>query len=91
MRPCNLSFIFYYYFHSHSNFLVGMVIRCFLVFSYIWATFFFVSMVCLFISMSISQLHSLVKICVGGTIIDVGIYLVSLCCIEVNCALIIFL
>ena len=56
----------WYCFHNHINLVFGMVMRCRPLSSYIWATPNCVWIVLVFVSMSLSGLHSLVKICANG-------------------------
>ena len=52
-----------YYFQSHLNLSIGMVIRHFPVSLYMCATSFSICMVCISTFISLSGLHSLVEIC----------------------------
>ena len=68
---------------------IGMVIRCFLVSSYMCAISFCVCMVCVSTFISLLGLHSFIKMCASGMINGRGMYLVSLFCSGVKLALII--
>ena len=79
-----------YCFQSHLSLSIRMVIRYFLVSSYICATSFFVCMACVSTFISLSRLHSLVEICASGIVNCEGMYLVSLFCASEKLAFIMF-
>ena len=68
-----------------------MVIRCFLVSSYMCAISFCICMVHVSTFISFSGLHSFIEMCASGIINGKGIYLVSLFCSSVKLAFIMFL
>ena len=57
-----------YCFHSHLSLLVGMVVMCLHVYSYIWATSFCVWIVYVFTLMSFRGLHSFIEMYANGMI-----------------------
>ena len=80
-----------YFFQSHLSISIGMVIRCFLVTSYMCATSFCICCVCMSILISFLGLHSFVKICMGRMINGRGKYLVSVFFSSLKFAFIMFL
>ena len=70
----------WYCFHNHINLSFGMVMRCRPLSSYICATSNCVWIVSVFVSMSLSGLHSLMEICANGIIVAGVTYLESFCC-----------
>ena len=69
--------------HNHFILVVGMVVIYLLVSLYMWV-------LPLFVSMSLSGLHSIVDALMYGIFVGGEMYLVSLFCPGVNCVFIIF-
>ena len=80
ISPCGLFRDCVYCFQSHLSLSIGMVMRYFHVSLYMCVTSFSICMVCVSAFISLSGLHSLVKICASGIINCKGMYLVSLFC-----------
>ena len=80
-----------YYFQSHLSLSIGIVIRCFLVSSYMCATSFCICMVCVSTFISFLGLHSFIEICMSGMFNGGGMYLISLFCSSVKLAFVMFL
>ena len=68
-----------------------MVIRCFLVFSYMCLASFCICMVHVSTFISFSRLHSFIEMCTSGMINGRGMYLVSLFFFSVKLAFIMIL
>ena len=77
--------------HSHLSLVVGMVVRCLPVFSYICVNSFCMCMVFSLMAMSFSGLHSVIDMWMCGNIVDGGMNLGSLICVWVRCACTMFL
>ena len=90
ISPCDLFKDCLYYFQSHLSLHIGMVIRYFLVSSYMCATSFSVCMVFVSTFISLSGLHSLVEICASWIINCKGMYQVSLFCTSEKIVFIMF-
>ena len=71
--------------HSQFNLVVGMVIRCFPVFSYMWVCSLCICIVSLLVRMFFSGLHSFMNICVRVIVVAGGMNLVSMFCSGVKC------
>ena len=80
-----------YCFQSHLSLSIGMVIRCFLVSSYMCAVSFCICMVHVSIFISFLGLHSFIEMYTSGIISGGGMCLVSLFCSSVKLAFIMFL
>ena len=91
INPFGLFCDFVYYFQSHLSLSIGMVIRCFLVSSYMCAISFCICMVHVSTFISFSGLHSFIEISTNGMINGGGMSLVSLFCASVKLAFIMFL
>ena len=78
IRPFGLYNSFLYCFHNHSSLYLGMIIRCLHVSSYICAMSFCVWIVCVFVLISFSGLHSFIDMYICGITSGGGINLVSL-------------
>ena len=83
--PCVLYLALWYCFHSHFILVVGMVIRYFLVSSYMWVSSFCICMVFVVVTMSFSGLHSIGEIWVCNISVGCGMNLVSLFCVGLRC------
>jgi hypothetical protein len=79
--PCMLYLSLLYCCHNHFSLVVGMVMRCLLVSSYICASSFCVCIVFSVVAMSFSGLHSITDIWVCSIIIGGDINLGSLVCV----------
>jgi hypothetical protein len=73
-------FVSCYCFHSQCSLVVGMVLRCCPLSSYMWGTSKCVWIVLVLVSISFLGLHSLIDICAGGIFVAEVTYLVSRCC-----------
>ena len=71
--------------HNHFILVVGMVMRCLPVSSYICVSSFCVCIVFAEVTISFSGMHSVVEIWVCGIIVDGGMNLESLVCVGVIC------
>ena len=83
MSPFELFCDFVYCFQSHFSLSIGMVIRCFLVSSYMCEISFCICMVHVSTFIFFLVLHSFIEMCASGMINGEGIYLVSLFCSSV--------
>ena len=90
-RLCVLYLSLLYCCHNHLSLVVGMVMRCLPVFSYICVNLFCMCMVFSLVAMSFSGLHSVTDIWMCGNIVDGGMNLGSLFCVWVRCVCMIFL
>ena len=79
-NPCGVFCANWYCFHSQFSLVLGIVIRCRPLSSYMWATSACVWIVLADVSMSFSGLHSFIEMCANGIIVAGETYLVSLCC-----------
>ena len=80
LSPCGVFFASWYCFHSQCNLILGMVMRCCPLSSYMWATSKCVWIVLVLVFISFSGLHSLIEIYANGIIVAGVTYLVSRCC-----------
>ena len=78
--PCEVFFARWYCFHNQCSLVLGMVVRCRPLSSYMWATSKCVWIVLVLVSISFSGLHSLIEMCASGIIVAGVTYLVSRCC-----------
>ena len=85
-RPCVLYLSILYCCHSHFSLVVGMVMRCLPVSSYICVISFCICIVFISVAMFFSGLHSVIIMWVCGNIVGGGINLGSLICVGVRCA-----
>ena len=77
--PCGVFFASWYCFQSQCSMVLGMVVRCRPLSSYMWATSNCVWIVLVVVSISLLELHSLVEICASGIFVAGVTYLVSCC------------
>ena len=84
-RPCVLYLSWLYCCHNHFILVVGMVMRCLPVSSYMCVRSFCVCIVFVIVTISFFGLHSVVDIWVCGSIVDGVINLESLLCVVVIC------
>ena len=90
-RLCVLYFSLLYCCHNHLSLVMGMVMRCLPVFSYICVNSFCMCMVFSLMVMYFSGLHYVTDIWMCGSIVDGGMNLESLFCVWVRCVCTIFL
>ena len=79
-NPCGVFYASWYCFQSHCSLVLGMVMRCRPLSSYMWATSKCIWIVFVEVSMSLLGLHSWIEICAIGIIVAGVTYLVSRCC-----------
>ena len=79
-RPCGVFFVSWYCFYSQCNLVLGMVVTCCLLSSYMWAISKCVWIGSVVVSISLSGLHSLIEIRTNGIIVVGVTYLVSCGC-----------
>lgn len=89
--PCELDHDLLYCCHKHFIRVVGMVMRCLPVFSYIWVFSFSVCIVSLWVMIYFSGLHSVMNICVRRIYEAGRMNRVSLFCSSKKCVLVIVL
>lgn len=84
-RSCVLYVSLLYYYHSHFGVVVGMMMRCFPVSSYVCVNLFYVCIVFSTVAMSFSRSYSITDIWMCGIIVDGGMNLGSLVCMGARC------
>ena len=84
-RPCVLYLTILYCCHSHFSLVVGMIMRCLPVSSYICVSSFCVFIVFISVAMSFFGLHYVIIIWVCGNIVGGGMNLGSLIFVGARC------